>query len=153
MRGYMHFRQFFRFQTIFLVLTVVTYGCAKKECMSPSPDFSFQIADADKNYPEDLAANTSVKVYYRDGEQKRYILSPLIQDKYFQGSTIISDSRSANDPELYLEVDQRILAKIKLETHTNNQKCNGWDQVSRVTQDGEVISKDGNHKYIFKSMQ
>jgi hypothetical protein len=44
----------------------------------------------------------------------------------------------------------RVLATIRMETYINNAKCNGWANISKLYQNGEVVSRSPNWAYLIK---
>lgn len=139
--------------TIIFLITVVASGCEKGDCMTSPPYFLFQIADADKSYPADLNTGSSLKIYHLDQGNRRYVGDIRVAGDFFQAGMLIFNSRAANDPEFYLEIDDKVVSRMKLETYTDNTKCNGWDRVSKVMQGTEVVERQADHTYILKVVQ
>lgn len=125
-------------------------GCGNVDCQAPPSQIAFQIMDGALIYPADLDTAASVKVAYQENNQKKYVADLIRIGDTFQSSMLIEDSRKANDPEFYFELNGRVLATIRMETYINNSKCNGWANISKVYQNGEVVSRSPNWAYLIK---
>jgi hypothetical protein len=101
-------------------------------------------------YPADLDTAARVKVSYQEDNQQKYVADLVRLGDVFLSSMLIEDSRRANDPEFSFELNGRVLATIKMETYINNAKCNGWANISKVYQNGEVVSRSPNWAYLLK---
>jgi len=71
-------------------------------------------------------------------------------DEVFLSNFLIEKSRRTNDPEFSFELNGQILAQMKMETYINDAKCNGWATISKVYQNGEVVSRSANGSYLLK---
>ena len=101
----------------------ILMGCENRvECQSPPSQITFQIIHGMLTYPADLVTLVRVKVSYQENSQQKFVGDLTRMGDVFLSSMLIEDSRRANDPEFSLELDGQVLAKIKLETHTNTAK-------------------------------
>ncbi|MCF0075676.1 hypothetical protein LZD49_34710 [Dyadobacter sp. CY261] len=125
-------------------------GCDNVDCQAPPSQIAIQIMDDALIYPADLDTAARVKVSYQINNQQKYVADLVRLGDVFLSSMLIEDSRRANDPEFSFELNGRVLATIKMETYINNAKCNGWASISKVYQNGEVVSRSPNWAYLLK---
>ena len=104
--------------------------------------------DGNLTYPADLDTAARVKVSYQENGQQKYVADLIIIGDEFHSSMLIEDSRKASDPEFSFELHGRILAKMKMETYVKKSRCSGWANISKVYQNGEVITKTPNGAYV-----
>ncbi|MCF2443527.1 hypothetical protein L0657_06120 [Dyadobacter sp. CY345] len=134
-----------------ILFPVIFFGCiGSPDCQAPPPKIALQIMDGTLTYPADLDSAARIKVSYLENNQQKYVEDLDIEGDVFFSSMLIQDSRRLNDTEFSLELNGKVLTKIKLETFINNGKCNGWANVSKVTQNGQDVSRLANGTYLIK---
>ncbi len=134
-----------------LLITCFLTGCDNRmDCQAPPPEIAVQIMDGSLTYPADLDSAAKIKVSYLENNRQKHVEDLAIQDDVFFISMLIQESRKLNDPEFSFELSGKVLAKMKLETYINNAKCNGWANVSKVSQNGQAVSKSANGVYLIK---
>lgn len=111
---------------------------------------SIQIIDGALTYPTDLDTAARVKVSYLENNQQKYVPDLFRMGDVYISSTLIQESRKANDPEFAFELNGRVLAKMKMETYVKNTKYGDWANISRVHHNGEVVSRSINGAYLLK---
>lgn len=136
----------------FLFITVcLLVSCGNNvDCMAPPSEIGIQIMDGTLTYPADLDTAARIKVSYQENNQKKYVDDLSRMGDVFFSNMLIEESRRANDPEFSFELNGRVLAQMKMETYINDVKCNGWAAISKVYQNGEVVSRSANGAYLIK---
>lgn len=131
------------------MIALLMSGCRHGvDCMAPPSEIAIQIIDGPLTYPADLDTAARIRVSYIENNQQKYIPDLVRIKDVFLSSILIETSRSANDPEFSFELKGKVLAKIKLETYVNKTKCNRWAAISKVYQNGEVISRSSTGAYL-----
>lgn len=144
------------FQVIRLTLCISIVGlcgggCADSvDCMAPPPEMAVQIIDGALSYPTKLDTAAKVKVSYLENDQRKYVSDLVRMGDVFLSSSLIQESRKANDPEFSFELNDRVLAKIRIETYIKKTKCGDWANISKMYHNGEVVSRAINGAYLLK---
>lgn len=138
------------FCSLFLT-TFLLESCGNNvDCMAPPSEIGIQIMDGTLIYPADLDTAARIKVSYQENNQKKYVDDLSIMGDVFFSNMLIEESRKAKDPEFSFELNGRVLAQMTMETYINDAKCNGWATISKVYQNGEIISRSVNGSYLIK---
>ena len=125
-------------------------GCNNVDCQAPPSEISIQITDGTLTYPADLDTAARIKVSYQENNKKKYVNDLQRMGDVFFSNILIEESHGAKDPEFSFELNDRVLAKMKMETYINDAKCNGWATISNIYQNGKVVSRSENGSYLIK---
>lgn len=144
------FKIFLSFLGLLLFAFLFT-GCDRNvECLAPPPSISFQIKDGALTYPADLDTAARINVSYIENNQEKFVESIRKKGDQLSAVMLIQTSRVANDPEFLFKLNDRLLAKVKLETYNKPTKCDSWSKVSKVYQNGEEVLRSSNWVYALK---
>jgi len=129
------------FMVILVTIILGLAGCLNNVCQNPPPQFYFQIVDAGTIYPSRPDTNAVIDIWYTQGNEKKMVTDVNKVEDVFQSAMLIIHAQESNDQEFTFELNRRVIAKIRLETYIDKGKCDGWAHVSKVYQNGKMISK------------
>lgn len=137
--------------TLFLTTTLASAylfsSCEKKnvECQAPPPELSLLLSS-----PPLAVEQTKVSLYsYQKGVKTpaQYLRFSPQEGNTSSGTpllvsagSLIQEAPKADSAQFYLEYNGQLVGRLRLETVRNNDRCNGWQQLTRLTYNRQVIS-------------
>ena len=100
---------------VIIILSFASTSCINNiACQNPPPVFQFQIRDGNLTYPYDLDSTSTIKVCYLEAGRQKYIEDISGMEDALKSPMLIAYSQELNDPEFTIELNGRLLSKIKL---------------------------------------